>query len=387
MDEMNKHLADALGYKYLERSFYDYPLLSYGSYKSNKPKRVRANKGAGEQVKGSRESFNKAYKCVQYILDNKRNEPLFYSLYNGILMFCLDYEKVSFEDKVKRKDCELSRAVRTMSFPPSLEGEVIDAIDKVKKDWTFEEFLEGCRTNPYIVCDIDSALNVYKAQGDKAIFGILMQVFSRYDGINGFECRMIPEVDVVWYPKIDDFASGTTFPVFATPFSKKLRWQENENGTFLETCLGGEWYVLDCINAGHYFIATQSTSARSRYWAGGGLVAPYRICWNWQELIEASKDFGTDVLVRDFRTDLFGGYWHRFGLGAKLVAWYDNKGFVARKGEYVREIKLDGGKAKKQKGITTLAFESVEPTRKKVIWSDEELLDWGDISKRLQDTN
>lgn len=386
MDDKNRHLAKALGYKYLERSFFDYPLLSYGSYKSNKSKKIRKQRGVGEHIQGNRKKFKKAYKCIQSILDDDTNDPMFYNLYNGIFMFCMDYEEISFDDSTPRKDCEISSAVRKMNFPPTLEGDAIDAIDKVRKDWKFERFLEGCRTNPYIICDIDSALDIYKMQGDEAIFGILMQVFTRYDGVGHLNCQLIPDVDIKWYPDIDDFASGTTFPVFATPYSKELRWQTNENGIFLETKIEGEWLVLDCINAGHYFLGRQSTSARSRYWAGGGLVAPYRVCWNWSDLIEAVKEFGTDVLVRDFRTDLFSAYWHRFGLGAKIVAPYDKEGFVARKGEYIREIKLKGAKAKRQVGLTTLAFDDVKATKKKVIWGAEELLDWGEISRELQDT-
>lgn len=235
----------------------------------------------------------------------------------GICLFCLNNGvKLHFDRDMPNNYTHLFAVIKDDFHFPIKSEEKMRKIQGLNYD--FEYFLECLKDDDKLSCDIDSALFVYDLQGDEAIFHILCHVFTKMGRKIQFSCPLLLSCDIKKFPEISDYVSGTTFPVVVSPFSKKLRWQARNNGHFLETEIGGEWFVLDCAAVGHFNVAKESLAERKQFWAVGGDVVPYFVCYNWLEVVEAVKYFGTDVLVRDYRTPLFEGYWSKFGPNALI---------------------------------------------------------------------
>lgn len=306
-----KRIGELLGYRFEPRLW-----PSFGS-----PKRYYHFYTDGSGGAEHTNIINKEIKAGSFfhyaLMDSDKIPEYLHCFSGGVCLFCLNKDsKIRFERDMIGRDTHLLTALRDdLNFPVGFE----DKFEKLcEKSYDFREFLNYLRTHEEIKCNIDSALFVYDLQGDEAVFHILCHVFTKMTRDIRFTCPLLHGCDIQMFPEISSYASGTTFPVVVSPFSKKLRWQERNNGWFLETELGGEWFVLDCLGVGHYNMGKESMSARKQYWAVGGDVVPYVVCWNWLDIVEAVGRFGTDVLVRDFRTGLFDGYWFKFGPNALI---------------------------------------------------------------------
>ncbi len=239
------------------------------------------------------------------------------SFFAAVALFCVKEKDVTYNKTTKpHNTCIYTCINEGLDFPKVTEKRLKEQV--FGKNFDFKEYLNACRQAEAVDCDIDSAITVYDLQGDEAIYHIICNVFTKLYTNSRFSCLLLPDCKIKWKPEISEYASGTTFPVIVSPFSKKTRWVERNNGFFLETYVNKQWYVIDCAQIDWFTLFNESTSARRHYWAAGGEVVPYLICHTWEEIVEAVGHFGRDVLVRDMRTNLTNGYWFKFGPKAKV---------------------------------------------------------------------
>ena len=94
-------------------------------------------------------------------------------LYGGLIAFCLKYCKdkiVYYEDNRSKNVVSVSRCCEELKFPTWSRS-------RLEKIFTLspslKNFLHAFDDAPQVNFDIDSALMVYKMQGEKAVFSIL----------------------------------------------------------------------------------------------------------------------------------------------------------------------------------------------------------------------
>lgn len=310
--------------------------------------------------------------------------------YAGVTAFCLSEDVVDFDVSLK-KDVSLSSCVLNLSFPTAFEADLKEIWRKCRQERKhFRSFLKVCRTIEKVKVDINSALEVFELQGYEAIFGILCQIFWYFNGVGQHNCCVIPNILPNFAVRIDNFVSGTTFPVVVSPFTTDFRWVWRNGGCFVECCIGGVWFVFDCISVGQYGMWNESTSARKNFWSVGGDVVPYFVCWNWGEVLEAVGHFRSDVIIRDFRTNFMNNYWFRFGLGGMLtVNWRD--AHVCGKYSTVsatNNVKLHGVKKEGRNTVVDINLNGdyLGNSTKEVVYTQEEVDDWLEMGAILQDT-
>jgi len=241
------------------------------------------------------------------------------SFHSGVILFCVDRDKVTFDEEKNGNHMVCANCISNgLHFPTNTEEAMLTIWNM---NLNFIDFLEHCKDfENNFDCDIDSCIEVYKLQGDEAIFGILCQLFWKYVTKSRFSCCLVPEINIKWLPKVDEFVSGTTFPAIVTPSVTDFRWVFRDNGWFLEAFFNGKWRVFDVAGIGNFALWKESTEARKQFWANGGEIVPFLVCWTWFDVVQAVGQFKSDVIIRDCRTTLCNQYWFLFGNNAKLVA-------------------------------------------------------------------
>lgn len=244
----------------------------------------------------------------------------------------------------------------------------------------FEDFLRSCQNIERINFDLSSAINVYRMQGDEAIFSILMQIFYQQTDKPLIYVSLTPGIPIKWTPKVSSYVSGTSFPVVVTPFSNKFHWFENDEGWFL---LDEYDNVIDCAGVGLYGCFHDHLANRLSFISRTGKIndQPYIICWTWKEIVDALGYFKTrNVLVRRLNEDLINGYWFKFGLDGLLTVYVGQNGNVAafRNGQPIKGINLAGHfNVVREKFICSISGEVFhQATTESVVWSADEIRDW-----------
>ena len=210
-----------------------------------------------------------------------------------------------------------------------------------KMTFDFKDFLYAASHNKKLFFDYNSALSVYKLQGDDAIFGILCQIFwvNRY--CDKFSVQLINDLPIKLHIEVSDFLSGCHFPVMVSPYNGAIKWQKNGNGWFLYQKIDKKWRVLDCIGTNFTILAEKPLANRLNFIGGGGQTVPYVICQNWGEIIKTVAIFGQEVLIRDLRNDFFNHYWFVFGPNSKINVKYIRRGIWNDKKYYGIPIEYD----------------------------------------------
>jgi len=363
-------MADTLGYRYEPRIWPKFGKVGQYEFYTDGSGKAMINQVINYEIKVG--SF-----CHRALNDDLHGRMLSFAA--GVCLFCLNNgAKLHFDRDMKGKDTHLMAVLRDNLHFPVEEKERIQEIRQKKFD--FREFLELLRDDDGLFCDIDSAIFAYDLQGDEAIFHILCHVFTKLNRNIHFSCPLLHNCSIKKFPEISNFVSGTTFPVIVSPFSSELRWQESNNGWFLETKLGDDWFVLDCVGVGQHIVAQESIMARKQFWGAGGEVVPYLICWNWLDIVEAVGHFNGDVLVRDGRTSLFDGYWSKFGPNA-LINVNQKNGKIGIGKKFNTGIRV-GWKTKEISNCTmNLDGKLVRKSGKTPIFSLDETLDWFELGK------
>lgn len=239
------------------------------------------------------------------------------SFFCGLLVFCYKdiRHKLTYEPtEIKKNTVQIRKCCESLIFPDWAE----EILDKIwASNPSFEKYLETLHQNPRLNFNLESAINVYRLQGDDAIFGILCQIFTlHHQGmINGI--KLIPDLPIVMTPNVSDFVSGVFFPVVVTKFSNKFYWEENDDGCFLIDENGA---AIDCIKSGEYTCAGDPLFNRLGFiYRSGRVNHTWRICYKWLDIVEAVRYYGGDVLVRGLSESFMRGDWRKFGPNGLLV--------------------------------------------------------------------
>lgn len=254
-------------------------------------------------------------------------------------------------------------------------------------EYDFVEFAKAAAELDKVSFDVDSVLSVYRLQGDKAIFGLLCQMFYTGVFVESISPGLVPGVPIELNMEVSNYLSGCHFPVAVCPNPDGLVWRENDNGWFLYGAYKDEELVVDVAGVGSVNLSNYALANRLNYFGGGGRSVPYLVCWNWLDVVNAYHHFGEDLLVRDLRNDLFTNYWFVFGPNSLLNVRYTHDHIntttdflIERKGLY-KYSPTD----KVASYITiTLNGDFVDTCKKsEVFYSDEEIYDWFEIGSML----
>ena len=288
--------------------------------------------------------------------------------------------KVDFCDGSSRN--RISRLVDNLKGPEHLKDKIIDF---VSQKFDFLAFLKACGRNEKLNFDLNSAISVYKLQGDSAIYSIICQIFYVNKGIEKLNVQLIEELPVQLSVEVSDYLSGCNFPVAVSPAVDDFEWVENQNGWFLCADYDGERCVVDVVGVGGVNLSNYALANRLNYLGGGGRTIPYLICWNWGEIIDAYHFFGGDLLIRDLRNDFFSHYWFKFGPKSLINVEYWNN-LVNSKGEYSFPIDVNYDIPTGQKHYITVQLNGTfikYCEKNDICYSKSEVFDWFELGKLL----
>lgn len=314
-----KAIADLLDYEITDLPWFNYDLGGQFGGKLNKNPDTFA-KTHGIIVAGTKRTPS----ITKFLSDLAKKDFLALSnFYAAVLMFFPEkvLKNVDFDENYTKKG--ITALFLDQKCPKKHENALKSIISQ---DISFEDFLYSASKNEDLYFDYDSALAVYKLQGDDAIFGILCQIFwvNRY--CDKFCVRLIDDLPICLPIEVSDWLSGCTFPVVVSPYEKDLKWQKNQNGWFLYQKMDEKWLVLDCVGTNFTILGNKSLANRLNFLSHGGQTVPYVICQNWGEIIECVRYFGQNLLIRDLKNDIFSNYWFIFGPKSKINVKYIKNG-------------------------------------------------------------
>ena len=330
---------------------------------------------------GNEVSINQVYQKLQN--DDFSDIAGFYV---AILCFFGDilYEKLDFVEKIPKNS--INKVVSAQQCPEKYA----EAIDEIcHSDYDFIDFIKAAAKLEKTNFDENSAISVYKLQGDDAIYPLLCQMFYQNKGANRISPCLISQLPVQLTMQVSNYLSGCHFPVAVSPAVDNFEWQENQNGWFLYADYKGEKRVLDVAGVGNVNLSNYALTNRLNYLGGGGEAIPYLICWNWGDIIEAYHYFDSDLLIRDLKNDLFANYWFVFG-PESLINVRFRGGFINFDKNYLVEPNFNSSFISVDKHanaylITDLAGNFVDYCDKKdVFYSDSEVFDWFELGKMLK---
>ena len=330
---------------------------------------------------GNEVSINQVYQKLQN--DDFSDIAGFYV---AILCFFGDilYEKLDFVEKIPKNS--INKVVSAQQCPVKYA----EAIDEIcHSDYDFIDFIKAAAKLEKTNFDENSAISVYKLQGDDAIYPLLCQMFYQNKGVEQLSPCLIDCLPVQLTMQVSNYLSGCHFPVAVSPAVSELKWEENQNGWYLYANYEGDWAVLDVVGVGRVNLSNYALANRLNYLGGGGVAVPYLICWNWADIVDAYHYFGGDLLVRDLKNDIFNNYWFIFGKNSLLnVKFRDNyinfdKNLQISPNFNPSLISVDKNRAAYL--LVDLEGNFVDYCKKKdVFYSDSEIFDWFELGKMLK---
>ena len=366
-------IGELIGENPFDMNWFSYDLGVGWGGKLSKKSDKRQNIGAVVQGIDKDTSVQKVIKCA-----NNGDFDEIAGFYPAILLFFGKkfINKVDFSDKNNRN--RISRLIDNLKGPEHLKNEII-ALTQQKFD--FLDFLEACGRNNNLNFDLDSAISVYKLQGDKAIYPILCQIFYVNKGIDCLNVCLINDIPIDFSVEISQYVSGVNFPVVVSPSVSKMQWQENQNGWFLYGFYDDSWYCIDVAGVGRMNLSNYALNNRINYLAGGGRCLPYVICWNWLEIVEAVRHFKGKILIRDTRNTIFNHYWFNFGSDSLINVEFQNNLINYRSDyEVAVDLQYDLPTSKKQYLTVQLDGKFIKYCDKNdICFSKSEIYDWFEL--------
>ena len=301
------------------------------------------------------------------------------SLYGGLIAFCLKYckEKITYYEDNRPKDrVSVSRCCEELKFPTWCRVN----LEKVfSLQPSLENFLHAFDDAPQVNFDIDAALKVYEMQGEKAIFSILMQLFFRYRYIDQTTVNLVPDLPILWTPKVSNLVNGTSFPVVATKFSNNFKWKRVNNGFFLFDEFGK---AIDCASVGNFSVFKEFLGNRLNFLGQCGDCADYVVCWSWGDLVSAVGHYNGDILVRNLSGSF--EYWFKFGPNGKLAVWTEDGYVYSKKGtKKIPKMRIDSypGEGRWVAMVNLLGKRVEDKVDEEVVWNWEEMCDWFELGQ------
>lgn len=372
---------DAIG-ELIDEKPYHLPWFSYdlgGGWGAKLSKSNRSKRNFGAVIQGINKDIS-----VQKVMKLAENGDFdeIAGFYPAIFLFFGKkfINKVDFSDKSSRN--RISRLVDNLKAPSHLKDKILDFVEQ---DFDFLEFLNACGRNDKLNFDLDSAISVYKLQGDRAIYPIICQIFYVNKGIKKLTVQLINDLPIDFPVKIDDFVSGCNFPVLVSPSVSRFKWDSNQNGSFLYAFYDDSWLCMDVVACGSMNLSNYALTNRINYFSAGGRCLPYVICWNWVEIIEAVRHFNGKGLIRDMRNTIFDHYWFNFGSDSLINVEFQNN-LINYRSDY--EIAVDLGydlpTSSKQYITVQLDGKFIKYCDKKdVCFSKSEVYDWFELFNLL----
>lgn len=290
-------------------------------------------------------------------------------------------DKVDFSKKSGNN--RISRLIDNLKSSSHLKSDIYDFLEQ---KFDFIAFLEACGRNEKLKFDVNSAISVYKLQGDGAIFPILCQIFYVNKFCDGVSVSLINDLSIDLPIEVSNYLSGCHFPVAVSPSVSDFKWENTPNGHFLYGKYGEKWLVLDVVGVGSVNLSNYALTNRLNYLGGGGECLPYLICWNWGEVIDAYHHFGSDLLIRDLKNTIFDHYWFNFGLNSLINVEFENNMINGRKSDAFSSpapISLPTG----QRLYVTLYLNGdfyCYCEKQDVCFSDVEIRDWFELGGLLK---
>ncbi len=363
-----------------DMAWFSYDLGGGWGSRLTKYKKRNAAQGIFTPGIGNEVSIQKVYKKLQ---NDDFSEIA--GFYVGILCFFGSkiYEKLDFVEKIPKNS--INKVVSAQQCPERLQDEIYEICHS---NYDFLDFISAASRLERTNFDEKSAISAYKLQGDAVIYPLLCQMFYSNKGIDKISPCLIPQLPVQLTVQVSNYVSGCHFPVAVSPVVDNFEWVENQNGWFLYGDYEGERFVVDVAGRGRVNLSNYALANRLNYLGGGGKTVPYLICWNWGDIIEAYHFFGSDLLIRDLKNDLFTNYWFIFGPESLInVRFRDN--FINFEKNLLVEPNFNASLISVDKHanaylITDLKGNFVDYCDKKdVFYSDSEVFDWFELGKML----
>ena len=376
-----KGIAELLGGNVFDMTWFSYELM--GGWGSKLTKYNKGGAARGSTIPGisNATGIPKVYKKLK---NNDFSEIA--GFYVGILCFFGEkiYENLDFVENIPKNS--INKVVSGLQCPERFKDEIYE-ICHTKYD--FLDFISAAAKLEKTNFDENSAISVYKLQGDAAIYPLLCQMFYVNKGIDCLTICLINDLNAQLSVEISDYLSGCAFPVAVSPKISATKWDFNDNGWFLYGKLGEKWLVMDCVGVGRLNLANYPLTNRINYLGSGGACLPYVICWNWSEIIEAQHYFGSELLVRDLKNTIFNHYWFNFGKKSLINVRFKEKTINFDKNLQVKPnfspSLITLGKHREAYLTVNLNGDFINYCDKKdVFYSDYEVFDWFEIGKRLQ---
>lgn len=376
-----KALADLIGDETFDMNWFSYIFSGGWGSRLTRYERHGAARGILTTGIGNEVSISKVYKKLQ---NNDFSDIA--GFFVAMLCFFGEkiYEKLEFVEKIPKNS--INGVVSALKCPEKYKNEVYE-ICHTKYD--FIAFLRSAYRLEKTNFDLNSAIAVYKLQGDAVIFRLLCQIFYVNKGVDGLCACLINDLPIELLIDVSDYLSGCHFPVAVCPKIDEFSWQENQNGWFLYGKYKDEWRVVDVAGVGRLCLGHYPLANRLNYIGGGGKTIPYRICWNWGEIIDAYHYFESDLLVRDLKNDIFTHYWFNFGLKSKLNVRFRD-GFINVDKNLQILPKFQSSLITVDRHYNAYLIVDLEGdfidycAKNDVFYSDLEIFDWFEIGKMLK---
>ena len=165
--------SERLGLPYVKQEWFNYRLgTGWGTRQNDNLRSNMVKVGHIHNIEGKRNLTQK----LNSMLDSIINDDWEYaaSLYGGLIAFCLKYcasDITYYKDNRKKNLVSVVKCCEELKFPTWCRSR-LEKIFKMKL--SFENYLHIFDNVQQINFDIDSALMVYKLQGEKAIFSIFV---------------------------------------------------------------------------------------------------------------------------------------------------------------------------------------------------------------------
>ena len=187
--DINK-LSKDLNMKIVNRFWVDYALgRGYGS-SLGKEHAINAKDNI---TSNAREGINLDNVINSLLNDNWKK---YISFWSGYLIFCIKQrqELIKYVDNDKiHKSSPLSKCCKSLTFPKWCRSK----LEKIfKKQINFEDFIREVHKLDRSYFDLNSALGVYRLQGDEACLGILGQMFWTGSLKKEYNIILIPEINI-----------------------------------------------------------------------------------------------------------------------------------------------------------------------------------------------
>lgn len=370
-----KKMAEDLDMDYYNPVWFKYSLgKDFGTRGDRDSKRTKYTKLSARSTTNKDMFVNKVISSMNDL--NFKDILGFYPLVLAYV-FAQRQEKIKWVEGSDFHHAKLNKCVKELTLPVEFKSKLEDLWSNLPDFGVILDEIEDFGDSEI---NYASMKDVYKLQGDEAIFGILAQIFGDFPYSNAFSCHLLPHTDIIWTPEIDSFVTGCVFPVCVSPCVNDFRVSRTNNGTILQAFWRDKWWDFDIFEVGQWNLWRETLNQRRNYLKNEKIL-PCLVCNNWLEVALATKKFGGNVIVREFGQNLINNRWFRFGGSSQIAVRLQNRRISApgvRK--TVPNMRINDSHGCDYV-FMTLGGEFVrEASKQDVVFAFDELCDWFELA-------